>query len=503
MIDRAFELDAEAILRTLSERGVMVRGLSADSRSLRAGDVFVAAPGLHVDGRDYISQAISAGAAAVVWEAEGYTWSDERDIPNVAVKDLRKVVGALAHVVYRRPSNVLWTLGVTGTNGKTSVSQWIARAFIEANRKCGVVGTLGLGLPGALRESANTTPDAITLHCALSQLVDAGAQAVAMEVSSIGLDQERVAGVHFDVAVFTNLTRDHLEYHQTMQAYGAAKARLFATPGLRHAVINLDDPFGLELSRSLAGKLERIGYTCGTGFNAPNDADILLRASNIDVSGSALRFHVETSHERAEVHAYLVGLFNVSNLLAVIGALIASGFSLEEAAQLTHHLTPPPGRMQILGGVGEPLVVVDYAHTPDALEQVLKALRPSAEKRGGRLVCVFGCGGDRDAGKRAPMGEIAARLADVVVVTSDNPRSEDPQAIIDQVVAGAGAGVKQIVDRAQAIAAVIADAKADDVVVIAGKGHEGYQEIAGVRQDFSDLTHARAALAQWERRLGA
>lgn len=500
MSARELELDAESALHTLRGMGVEVRALCADSRLMKPGAVFVAMPGRGGDGRDYIAQAIQAGAAAVLWHSEGFAWPETFQAPNLGVPNLPEIAGVLAHYVYGRPTESLWTVGVTGTNGKTSVSQWIARALIEAGRKCAVVGTLGAGFPGALAPTRNTTPDAVSLHGALSGLLDAGAQALAMEVSSIGLDQGRVDGVHFDVAVFTNLTRDHLDYHATMEAYGAAKARLFEMAGIKHAVINLDDAFGVQLARSLAGRVDRIGYTQGGREFGAEVAERVLVASHVDVSGAGLRFHVGLNDEAAEAHAYLAGLFNVSNLLAVIGSLIASGFSLEEAAQLTYNLTPPPGRMQLLGGVGEPLVVVDYAHTPDALENVLQALRPNATARGGKLKCVFGCGGERDPGKRPMMGEIAARLADEVIITSDNPRSEDPQRIIDAVFAGARGGqaaVTPIVDRSEAIMQALSTAHADDVVLLAGKGHEDYQELALGRVAFSDVEMARAGLKLW------
>ena len=503
MSAREFELDAESVLHALRGMGVAVRSLCVDSRLLKAGEVFVAMPGRHVDGRNFISQAIDAGASAVIWHSQGFTWNETRNVPNLPVDNLVQVAGVLAHMVYGRPTASLWTVGVTGTNGKTSVSQWIARALAEAGRKCAVVGPLGEGFPGALTPTRNTTPDAISLHGSLARLVDAGAQAVAIETSSIGLDQGRVDGVHFDVAVFTNLSRDHLDYHQSMEAYGQAKAKLFEFAGIKHVVINLDDPFGLQLAASLKGRVDRIGYTLGDRQFGRDIAEMVLAASQVDVSGAGLRFHVGLGEEWAEAHAYLTGQFNVSNLLAVIGTLIASGFSLEEAAQLTSHLTPPPGRMQVLGGVGEPLVVVDYAHTPDALENVLKALRPNAVARGGKLVCVFGCGGERDHGKRPMMGEIAARLADAVIITSDNPRSEDPQSIIDEVRGGAGRPVLCVADRAEAIARALASAQADDVLLLAGKGHEDYQELAGKRLAFSDVEAARSGLKLWAKGVSA
>jgi UDP-N-acetylmuramoyl-L-alanyl-D-glutamate--2,6-diaminopimelate ligase len=314
-----------------------------------------------------------------------------------------------------------------------------------------------------------------------------GAAACAMEVSSIGLHQDRVAGVRFDVAVFTNLTRDHLEYHQTMEAYAAEKAKLFDWPGLGHAVINLDDPFGRELVARLRGRVPTIGFT----LEGHAGADRVLHAIDLAESGHGIAFTLDGQRFEAP----LVGRFNASNLLAVIGALLAGGEPLADIAAALRQITPPAGRMQPVGGRNEPLVVVDYAHSPDALEKVLTTLRGTAAARGGQLVCVFGCGGDRDAGKRPQMGALAERLADAVVVTSDNPRSEDPRAIIEQILAGMQKTPAVEPDRAAAIDAAVAAADARDVVLLAGKGHEPYQEIAGVRLPFSDLDAAKSALA--------
>jgi UDP-N-acetylmuramoyl-L-alanyl-D-glutamate--2,6-diaminopimelate ligase len=386
--------------------------------------------------------------------------------------------------------------GVTGTNGKTSVTQWIARCLTELGRRCAVVGTLGNGFPGALAASPNTTPDALSLHRDLARYCSQGARAAAMEVSSIGLDQGRVEGVKFDVAVFTNLTRDHLDYHGSMEAYAAAKARLFAARELEYAVLNLDDAFGRELARRLrGGTVQRIGYTLQPAVVGV-DLDLLLAARRVAATPAGLHFTAATPWGEAHVDAPLVGRFNVANLLAVLATLLASGVSLADAEARLSRLAPPPGRMQMQGGSGEPLVIVDYAHTPDALEQALAALRETAAVRGGRLVCVFGCGGDRDPGKRPQMGAIAARLADRVIVTSDNPRGENPDAIIDAVLAGAGCDAGAQRDRGAAIAQAVAAAAAQDVVLIAGKGHETYQEIQGRRLPFSDVDHAAAALAR-------
>lgn len=379
-------------------------------------------------------------------------------------------------------------IGVTGTNGKTSVTQWIAQALCARGRKCAIVGTLGNGFPGALVPGPNTTPGAHVLREFLPESVHLGAVACAMEVSSIGLHQRRVAELRFDVAVFTNFTRDHLDYHRDMDEYAAMKRKLFGMPGLRCAVLNLDDPFGSDLAARLAGKVPTLGYTLGDA----GGTDRVLRAAGLTESGEGLAFTLDGIAFDAPV----VGRFNASNLLAVTGALLAGGETLADIATVLRQVVPPAGRMQPVGGKAAPLVVVDYAHTPDALEKVLTTLRGTATTRGGRLVCLFGCGGDRDPGKRPQMGAIAERLADAVVVTSDNPRGENPQAIIDAILAGMQGTPAVEADRARAIAATIAAADARDVILLAGKGHEPYQEIAGVRIPFADLDCAKSALAR-------
>ena len=475
------------ILAELERRNVQARSLSLDSRTLQPGDVFVAMKGHHVDGRDYIAAALERGAAAVIAERDQKV-GDSGTAPIIEVEGLDRIAGDIAHLVYGRPSERLWLTGVTGTNGKTSVSQWIAQAMNAWDCKCAVIGTLGNGFPGALAESVNTTPDAIALHRALAGYLEQGAVACAMEVSSIGLDQGRVGGVNFDVAVFTNLTRDHLEYHGSMEAYGAAKARLFEVAGLGAAVINLDDAFGRELAVRLQGRVRTIGYT----LEGRGGADQVLVARQLAMTATGLAFELDG----VQFAAPLIGRFNASNLLAVIGALLAGDETLADIAAVLPQLQPPPGRMQALGGVHEPLVVVDYAHSPDALEQALRTLRETAQARGGNLVCVFGCGGDRDAGKRPQMGEVAERIADRIVVTSDNPRGEDPNAIIAAILTGMKARPAVETDRAAAMTAALLAADARDVVLLAGKGHEPYQEVSGVRHPFSDIAVAKSALAQ-------
>jgi UDP-N-acetylmuramoyl-L-alanyl-D-glutamate--2,6-diaminopimelate ligase len=384
-------------------------------------------------------------------------------------------------------------IGVTGTNGKTSVTQWIAHALGVLGQRCAIVGTLGNGFPEALAPGPNTTPGAHVLRELLPAWTAQGAKACAMEVSSIGLHQNRVAGLRFDIAVFTNFTRDHLDYHPNMAEYAAMKRKLFEMPGLQSAVINLDDAFGRELAADFSGKLRIIGYTLEAAPDLDRHSDMRLRAEDIEMTATGVRFRVRN----VDFAAPVVGTFNVSNLLAVIGALLLGGETLEDCALALKTITPPPGRMQTLGGDQQPLVVVDYAHTPDALEKVLDTLRGTATARGGQLVCVFGCGGDRDVGKRPQMGAIAEQLADRVVVTSDNPRSEDPLAIIAAIHSGIKRTVGSEPDRAKAIATAIAQAGARDVILIAGKGHEPYQEIAGVRHPFSDLAVARSSLSEW------
>lgn len=476
---------AMQILDQLKAKGVTPAGLTVDSRRVGPGDIFLAYPGAHVDGRNFIAQAIANGAAGVIAEAGAKVGAGGTAI--VEADGLSTLAGEIAHLVYGRPSEQLWLAGVTGTNGKTSVSQWIAQAMNALECKCAVIGTLGNGFPGALIDSPNTTPDAVTLHRDLARYVSEGAVACAMEVSSIGLDQGRINGASFDVAVFTNLTRDHLEYHGDMAAYGAAKARLFSVPGLKTAVLNLDDPFGQQLAQQLKGRVTTFGYS----MNSATGADRLLHATGIDMSAAGVAFTVDGVRFTAPV----VGGFNVANLLAVIGALLAGDESLEDIAAVLRHITPPPGRMQMIGGDHQPLVLVDYAHTPDALEKALGAARDAANGRRGRVICVFGCGGDRDPGKRPQMGAVAERLADRVIVTSDNPRSEDPADIIEAIVGGMKQEADVVSDRAMAIGQAIIAADIHDVILLAGKGHEPYQEIAGIKHPFSDLDIAKSALA--------
>lgn len=481
---------AHDILSALSAQGVAAKSLVADSREVKAGDVFLAYPGELSDGRTYIDAALARNAAAVVYEANGASMN-ALFVPHIAVENLRSVVAPLADEVYGHPSHALWLAGVTGTNGKTSTTQWLAESFAQLGKKCALIGTLGNGFPGALVPSPNTTPNALTLQKALRGFIGAGAEACAMEVSSIGIEEGRIDATRFAVAVFTNFTRDHLDYHGSMEAYAEAKLKLFDWPDLRTAVVNLDDPFSARILDRIGGRIPCIGYTLEA---AQAEVAECLSASELGMHAGGLSFNVNG----VPVHTSVIGRFNASNLLAVMACLRAYGFTLAEAGNAVAGLKPPPGRMQTVvansGRKNLPLVVVDYAHTPDALEKVLVALREVAQARGGKLRCVFGCGGDRDSGKRPIMGAVAERNADDVIVTSDNPRNEAPDAIIASILVGMKTAPRVEADRAVAIRTVIAEAAASDVVLLAGKGHEDYQEIAGVKLPFSDLLEAQSAL---------
>ncbi len=472
-------------LAQLQRLGIPIARLTSDTRRIQPGDVFVAMPGGRIDARALIPQAIQAGALAVIWEADGFAWDPAWRVPNLPVDRLREHVGAIAAHVYGQPSEQLWLAGVTGTNGKTSCSHWIAQSLAQLGKRAAVIGTLGSGFPGALSEPTHTTPDAVSLQQQIAGLVAQGASHLAMEVSSHGLDQGRVNGAAFKAALFTNLSRDHLDYHSSMDHYGRVKARLFHWPGLRHAVINLDDDFGARLAASLdRSQVEVLGYGLGKGE---------ISGHRLDLSKRGLTLEIETPWGAGVIRSRLLGGFNAANLLGVLGTLLAAEVTLEDATRALEHVEPVAGRLQMVRRPRSPLVVIDYAHTPDALEKVLETLR-HVLGADGRLICVFGCGGERDPGKRPLMGEIATRLADLAVVTSDNPRSEDPRAIIDQVVAGAHANYWTEPDRASAIYRAIREAREQDLVLLAGKGHEAYQEVAGQRLPFSDAEVAAVAM---------
>lgn len=465
---------------------VPVRGLSLDSRAIRAGDVFVALRGASGHGLDFADDAIARGAVAILGDEAPATGSGAT-VPVVVVEDLRSRLGLIANRFHGWPSRRLAVIGVTGTNGKTSTVQLLAQALERAGHVAGTIGTLGAGLHGRIAAGERTTPDVLAVHGLLADMAAAGASHVAIEVSSHALDQGRVDGVAFRAAVFTNLSHDHLDYHGTMEAYFEAKARLFRDFEPGAAIIDVDGEWGRRLA---AGPLAagRVIRTSGSG-----DAGAEWRAEAVVTSPSGLAFDLVMPNARRRIDSRLLGRFNVSNLVGVAACLGELGWTPDAIAGALASLMPIPGRMNRVGGGEGPLVVVDYAHTPDALEKALDTLRPHTP---GRLVCVFGCGGERDAAKRPAMGAIAERLADDVVVTDDNPRGEDGDAIVAAILGGMRAPARARVerDRRAAIGAAIGAARAGDTVLVAGKGHEAYQERGGVRTPFDDAAEAARAL---------
>ena len=483
------------VAETPGANRVVVSGLTLDSRQVRRGDAFFALRGLHGHGIEFAANAVQRGAQVVLAEAPAVE-TEPLSVPLLWIDGLHAQVGEIAARFYDRPAESMRMIGITGTNGKTSCVQLLAQALTFLGHRAATIGTLGAGLYGQLREGERTTPDAISVQGLLAGFRDAGASHVAMEVSSHALEQGRVAAVDFELAAFTNLTHDHLDYHGSMEAYGAAKAKLFAWPGLQAAVINIDDAFGRELASRLPASVKPLR------FSMSDDPDAEIAASAIITSSEGLAFQLRTPWGTHALSSHLLGRFNIANLLTVVACLGALGESFERIVAAVGILQPVSGRMSRLGGQHHlPLVVVDYAHTPDALEQTLAALRAHCA---GRLICVFGCGGERDAAKRPVMGEIAARMADIAIVTDDNPRGEDGDAIVAQIVAGMGAARSMAVerDRAVAIGHALKLAQSGDVVLIAGKGHETYQEGAAGKRPFDDLAVAHAALEQmtWEPR---
>ncbi|HEV6968885.1 UDP-N-acetylmuramoyl-L-alanyl-D-glutamate--2,6-diaminopimelate ligase [Roseateles sp.] len=462
--------------------------LRTDSRQVRPGDAFIAWPGYARDGREYVAAALAAGASTCLVEdgdVERFGFVDARV---ASLPGLKARTGEIAAAFFGKPTDTLDVIAVTGTNGKTSSAWWIAQASARLGRRCGVVGTLGVGEPPRLDYNGLTTPDPVLLQAAFAAMRDQGFAACAIEASSIGIVEGRLAGTAIRVAVFTNFTQDHLDYHGSMDAYWAAKRALFDFPGLRAAVVNLDDPKAPALAAELTGL-----DVWTTGIERD---DARLTARGLRYTGDGLAFTLHEGGDAIEVQTGLIGDYNAANLLGVAGALRAQGAALADIARALAAVTPVPGRMQRVGNGRElPQVVVDYAHTPDALDKALSALQGLARARGGELVCVFGCGGDRDRGKRPQMGAIAARLSGRVVVTTDNPRTEEPARILADI-AAAAPGATVIEAREEAIRAAIAEAGSRDIVLIAGKGHEDYQEVNGVRRPFSDVAEARAALLE-------
>lgn len=478
---------------------IRVSGLALDSRRVHPGDAFVALAGTRMHGITFAPAASARGAVVILAETPVTTafasdastsGMDAGDlVPIVWIDGLRDALGSIASHFHHDPSRHLTIVGVTGTNGKTSTVQMLAQALQLCGRTSATIGTLGAGIYGRTEASERTTPDAIAVHGLLARFLEQGATDVAMEVSSHALDQGRVNAVSFDLAVFTNLSRDHLDYHGSMAAYGAAKQRLFGWPGLRAAIVNVDDAFGRALATTIRSDIRIVRY----GIER-DDADVVARDVETGASGQA--FHLITPWGEGYVPTRLLGRFNISNLLAVAACLGELGLDFKAIQSSLIALDPVAGRMNRLGGLhAQPLVVIDYAHTPDALEQALTSVRAHCT---GRLICVFGCGGERDEGKRPQMGAIAEALADAIIVTDDNPRGEDGDLIVAQIVAGLARPLDVLIerDRAAAIACAIDQAARGDVVLVAGKGHEPYQEIAGARYPFDDLQVARRALEQ-------
>ena len=530
--------------------------LHTDSRRISPGDGFIAWPGAASDGRRHVAGALRQGARACLVEHQGVETfqqdfqdalqgafqgaiqssiqdakaqgvSVEMTEPQALASytDLKAASGPIAAAYYEEPSRALDVLAITGTNGKTSTAWWLAHALGRLSQRCALVGTLGVGEVGQLEVTGMTTPDPVLLQARLRDMVTQGVQACAIEASSIGLAEHRLDGTQVRLALFTNFTQDHLDYHVSMADYWQAKVALFDWPGLQAAVVNTDDAHGAQLAQQLSRRQDLVVWTVGIATDTAelNTAELNtaesdtthsdtthldtpppnrvhhVQAKNLRHGARGLSFDVVESEHRHTLETSLVGHYNVSNVLGVFAALRALGHSFADAVQACADLPPVPGRMQALGDSHQPLVLVDYAHTPDAVAQALNALRPLVSARGGSLVCVLGCAGDRDSAKRPLMAAAAEQYADQVVLTSDNPRSEDPQSILAHMLDGMARreAVKQIADRAQAIACAVRDASARDVVLVAGKGHEDYQEVQGVKLPFSDVQQVQAALLQW------
>lgn len=462
----------------------------ADSREVGPGTLFLAVAGQHAHGLQWLDQAVQQGAKAVLYEPAPELTLPVTEIPLIPVTGLGEQAGVIAARCYGEPSQALDVIGITGTNGKTSCSWMLARALDREGSPCGLIGTLGQGLYGALEPATHTTPEATRVQAMLAAFRDAGAGHVVMEVSSHALDQHRVGGVRFARAVFTNLTRDHLDYHGDMSSYFAAKRRLFESPGLGGGVLNAADPVSRQLREAMPAAAECVWY--GSGAREQAGAEPWLEASRIQAGAGGLEVELAGAMQMT-LSVPLVGRFNVDNLLATAATLYSLGLRGEALEQALARVGPVPGRMECFGGDGRVRVIVDYAHTPDALERALAAAREHCR---GQLWCVFGCGGERDTGKRALMGAVARRAADQVILTDDNPRGESPEAIVRDIMAGTGEQVRVIHDRARAIATAVHEAGAGDVVLVAGKGHEAWQERAGQRLAFSDAAQVRLALRE-------
>ena len=492
---------AQPVLPALQHTVSGCQLLHADSRKIQTNDVFIACQGEYADGRNYIADAIANGASFVYWDDDGaFQWQPQWRVPNQGISELKQRAGMVAAQAYGNLSGSLKIIGVTGTNGKTSITQWLAQAIddLEHAPSCAIIGTVGNGFFGELQATTHTTPDPVAVQTLIRQFKQQGARSIAMEVSSHGLAQYRVNGVPFHTAVFTNLTRDHLDYHGSMAEYGAAKERLFYWQGLQNAIINSDDAFGAALAAELKrdnGSLKAKGFnevkTYTYGFNEQAD----IRITHFAASHQGMSISLATPWGNGSAQTQLLGRFNAQNFAAALGALCATGYDFQAALAALSHIRPATGRMDCIIQPNKPLVVVDYAHTPDALEKALTTLREIRQPES-QLWCVFGCGGDRDRGKRPLMGAVASQFADRVVVTSDNPRTESPQAIIADILPAVPHPALVEADRKAAIEQTIAQAQAHDIVLIAGKGHETYQDIQGVKHHFSDFEVAQDALVR-------
>lgn len=474
-----------------------IQAVTADSRLVKAGALFLAFPGLTVDGRQFIEQAIQQGAAAVLYEGAddaAVTISQQAyPVPVIAIKQLAQHVGEIAARFYHQPSQQMHVIGVTGTNGKTSCCHFIAEALAQLDQRCALLGTNGSGFLPSLVPATHTTPDPVQLQALLADFVKQKADYLAMEVSSHALDQVRVGGIQFDTAVFTQLSRDHLDYHGTMENYAKAKKRLFSYPDLKHVILNIDDPLGLEIAEELSQKKQAPKIWVYSAKGQQDKRWDGVRAMQVKAEDSGFTVAISSPWGEAEFFTPLLGRFNIDNLFAVLLVLLTHQVSLTEAIPLLEKLQPIAGRMQTLGGGKQPLVVVDFAHTPDALKQTLMALKQHQPQK---LICVFGCGGDRDQGKRPLMGVQAEQYADQVIITNDNPRSEDPQQISAAILQGCKAPDKVLIelDRKKAIQLALKQTKAGDIVLIAGKGHENYQLIGDNKIAFSDVEQVKACL---------
>jgi len=486
-------LDGIATVPNIESRDVL--DLTLDSREVRPGSLFFALPGRTAHGLKFAAEAASRGASVVLWEpgAQVSPPTLPATVFAAAIPGLKGLVGRIADRFFNWPSSQLRITGITGTNGKTTCAYLLAQCLERLGSQAAYIGTIGWGRIASLEQPTLTTPDVVTLHRELAVLRASGVREVAMEVSSQALDQDRVAGVRLHSAAFTNLSRDHLDYHETMAAYGAAKARLFDAPDLKHIIVNVGDTFGREFAQNYPGRVPLTAVWIGAGDSGWL-AELALRATQVTLDVHGVSMQLDGSFGKAEAATRLLGRFNAENALVVIACLLSLGTSLAEAARVLAECVPPPGRMEVVEPAAgdKPMAVVDYAHTPDALAQALGALREHCK---GALWCVFGCGGDRDPGKRSIMGAVADELADRIIVTDDNPRSENPQGITRAIVSGIKShDVRVIHDRGEAIGTALKEAEASDVVLIAGKGHEDYQIYGETRRSFSDRREAQRYL---------